>query len=474
MGLTHTWPTKLAPALIVAVAVYAACLFGVSTRPPGLLATLWPANAILLGMLIRFPRANNPLGWVAAFAAYMAVDLLTGSSLDKALLLNLTNLLGVSVGAVICHRLQPDVRKLHHPMAVLAVVGVSVVAAGAAGLGGALVDPILFGGTPLGGWVLWFTTELVNYITFLPAILALPGKWDHHALDSIRRHPAPVLTVIATTIIAHLVGGPGAIAFAAPALFWCGLVYNVFTNAVITLILACWMLYAIASGYLPILAPTDNHLALISVRLGVSLISLAPLMLAAVTAGRNELLSRLYTMATYDGLTSVLNRKAFMSEAELRLHTQVATTAVLMIDLDNFKAINDQFGHEAGDGILIQFARKVEACLTSDDLFGRLGGEEFAVMLTRPDAASAAAVAERIRYDLSSSALTLPGGQTAHISASIGLACAARQGFRIETYLREADAALYLAKSYGRNRVIRASWPRTDIRLDLIAQARRA
>jgi len=133
----HTEWTQLSAPLLLTVSIFLACLFGIYTRPVGFLATLWPANAIMLGLLIRRPQSGSVLGWCGAAMAYMAADLLTGASLPKAVLLNSANLIGVAAAYLVYSRFPPDVVRLKEPASMLCLL-VSASAGGvAAGIIGA-------------------------------------------------------------------------------------------------------------------------------------------------------------------------------------------------------------------------------------------------------------------------------------------------------------------------------------------------
>ncbi|HEY2793732.1 MAG TPA: EAL domain-containing protein [Micromonosporaceae bacterium] len=156
--------------------------------------------------------------------------------------------------------------------------------------------------------------------------------------------------------------------------------------------------------------------------------------------------------ASHDGLTGLANADLFRSQ--LRLVARSATverlTAVLFIDLDDFKNINDTLGHEAGDAVLVATAQRIRDCLRSEDLGARLGGDEFAVLLSEiTDDASAYVVARRLTEALSEP--TMIGGIPVICRASVGLATAGAPD-QFDALLRRADTALYAAKAAGKGR----------------------
>ncbi|ODT79438.1 MAG: hypothetical protein ABS76_19820 [Pelagibacterium sp. SCN 64-44] len=160
---------------------------------------------------------------------------------------------------------------------------------------------------------------------------------------------------------------------------------------------------------------------------------------------------QLQKLANYDFLTDCLNRGAFAAAVAARLKTfgATATGALLMIDADNFKAINDLYGHDVGDQALTIIARSIRAVLREGDLVGRMGGEEFAVFLPGVAEGQATIMAERIRAAVNLARFA-PEGEERHLSVSIGGAVFAAPTSFAELF-RIADRHLYGAKNAGRN-----------------------
>ena len=172
---------------------------------------------------------------------------------------------------------------------------------------------------------------------------------------------------------------------------------------------------------------------------------------------RKRVEQELRRMATTDPLTGLWNRRRFMelSEGELsRMRRYGRPVSVLMLDIDHFKSINDTHGHAAGDEALCQLAGLCRSALRETDHLGRLGGEEFAVLLPETGLDEAADVAERLRRRLADSAFPLSCGVTLRMTASIGVASCADDDTTIDRALGRADHALYRAKNNGRNQVV--------------------
>ena len=168
---------------------------------------------------------------------------------------------------------------------------------------------------------------------------------------------------------------------------------------------------------------------------------------------RDELHQKL--AAQTDELTGAANRRSILQRAGTLLAScrdRRLAAAVLLLDLDHFKSINDTFGHDVGDNVLKAAALTLSGVLRKDDLFGRVGGEEFACCLPNTTAAEAAAIAERIRSAMSKLSV-MHSGVAIRITVSIGLAFTERAGYRFQDLMKAADAALYEAKARGRDRV---------------------
>jgi len=165
------------------------------------------------------------------------------------------------------------------------------------------------------------------------------------------------------------------------------------------------------------------------------------------------------TAALIDPLTGISNRRAFLQDGEAQLKRQTADprpTAVMLLDLDNFKSINDRFGHAVGDRVLQLFAEVAGNCMRRMDLFGRLGGEEFAALLIDTTREKAIAVAEEIRTTFARSTHEVEGRPVV-ATVSIGVVISYDAVLDLSALLAQADHALYRAKDNGRNRIEIAS-----------------
>jgi diguanylate cyclase (GGDEF)-like protein len=194
---------------------------------------------------------------------------------------------------------------------------------------------------------------------------------------------------------------------------------------------------------------------------GVGIITLPCISIGAIMLAYDRMAERMERLATIDELTGALVRRAFMAQAELQLaRADRAGTpvAVAILDIDNFKALNDAHGHAAGDRALSLLASVVSREIRRGDIFGRLGGEEFAVLLPATSREDAIALINRLRVRVAEATMSAPCGTVAcTFSAGVD---EYQPGEELATLVARADAALYSAKAMGRNRVVSAI--RTD------------
>lgn len=165
---------------------------------------------------------------------------------------------------------------------------------------------------------------------------------------------------------------------------------------------------------------------------------------------------RLYRRATRDPLTGAANRGHFLEMAALEIERArrfAEPLSVLMLDIDHLKKVNDAYGHDIGDRVIVALAQACAANARKIDLVGRLGGEEFGILLPRANKEPAAEMAQRLRRIIGEQRIPLNGGREIGISASLGLASLRHTTRDPGELMRNADAALYKAKRDGGNRL---------------------
>jgi diguanylate cyclase (GGDEF)-like protein len=239
---------------------------------------------------------------------------------------------------------------------------------------------------------------------------------------------------------------------------------------------AWWLIYGATLAVLPILAlrfafalHSTGDLApqfssspnTMQVMVFVGLIALNLLgALGFILLGKERAEREIRKLAMIDGLTGILNRRAFMDRAEQELAGALRKRqplSLLMFDIDHFKRINDEYGHAAGDMVLVEISRLLAQRLRKQDSFGRYGGEEFCILLPATEAAGAHALAEKLRQAVAAKQLAV-GEASVSVTISIGIgvcqtSCADCH-VDFNRILKDADRALYQSKAEGRNRVV--------------------
>jgi len=169
-----------------------------------------------------------------------------------------------------------------------------------------------------------------------------------------------------------------------------------------------------------------------------------------------RLIADIQSLASRDVLTGAFNRRRLEEEAT-RLKTRFERTgdtlAIMMMDVDHFKSVNDAHGHPVGDEVLRRLSAIAQASIRADDYFARYGGEEFCILLPSTSAAEACSLAERLRQTCASTPLEI-SGKTIQSTVSIGVADSSQVGLDFRSLVSAADQALYRAKQDGRNKVV--------------------
>lgn len=301
------------PAIVFAVVVTAA-LAGIQLQPHGLLSSFWPANAILLGLMLRWPGLATASGWIAAVAGFIAADLMVGSAPLRALLLTAANMSGVIVAFVLFRRVSVDTLNLRTATAPLRLMGITLAGSMAAGCMGMIANPLLFGRDAGEGFLFWTVTEFTNYLAVLPLMLTAPAILrllaSKRTLQFDLLKAAPALACLLGALLAPLAPGPASLVLPVPGLIWCALVYDIAGIAVLTGLVAGWMLAAPSMGWIDLNFPVGTFAELLSLRLGIALILLGPISIGSVMTARNQ--SLLDAAAARDAAEQAMASRALM------------------------------------------------------------------------------------------------------------------------------------------------------------------
>ncbi|MGB8952806.1 MAG: GGDEF domain-containing protein [Candidatus Aminicenantales bacterium] len=190
-----------------------------------------------------------------------------------------------------------------------------------------------------------------------------------------------------------------------------------------------------------------------------SIITLGFVIILLISLSGLALSEKLTTMAIKDGLTGLYNQpyiKARLQEEIFRSERYHYPLSLMMIDLDGFKNVNDQYGNLIGDRILREFSDYIREMIRASDVPARYGGEEFLIILPQTECLDAASVAERIRKEIAQYPfrIGMPREKTCHFTVSIGVYSTPYYGQNVDEVISLADAALYRAKKEGKNKVI--------------------
>jgi len=456
--------SRVVPYLLLLSLTFGLTLAGILARPIESLSLFWPVNAVIVGVLLRAPRLASGAGFSLVYLAMVSADLACGSQWQPALWFNLCNLGMILAAWRLLVRLPRAHWRLRTPHGVLCLFGACATGAAVAASLACLVATLWFEQSLSATWLAWFSEQFSTSILVLPALLTAPSPGALLRGGSQPIGVAPLLVLLACLAISIALGGPGAIAYPIAALLWCALIYTPFLIALLTLLTGSALIVAVAQHLVHFSVPQSELgvTTLMSARLGIAMLVLGPLVVACVSQANRSLLNRLAHKANTDHLTGVLTRSAFIQRATALMegrqrHAQPPPMALLMLDIDHFKSINDHHGHAVGDRVLRQFARTIGDQLHGGELFARLGGEEFVVVLPGQSPEQGKFTAERLRRAVQEMQVD-QSNQRVRITTSIGLGgCDDHaNGVTLDALLAQADRALYQAKAQGRNRVVLA------------------
>jgi len=413
-------------------------------------SAFWPAAGVTFAVLVRSPRRSWPVLVAVVALAELTANLQFGTSLGTALCGAAANSAEPLIGAAVFTALTGQRR--------LCDLG----SLGAFLIGGVLAGPAVgavFGGllpaagSGPAGWLRWFVGDGVGVIAVAPALLA----------PSLRTLRGRIIeTVGLTTALAgaaNLLVLPDGVLLAVspylavPVLLWGGLRFGAHGAAVSSTVIATVVHAATATGHGPFVVGGRAGLVVAQTYIGIfsiSALALAVLVNDLEARRRNE--QALLHRALHDPLTGLPNR----SMLELCLASD-EVGAVIAVDLDHFKPINDAFGHDAGDYVLREVASRLQAACRPTDLVARTGGDEFVVLLRDivPDdvlADTAARLESAVRAPLK------VNGTALAVGASIGTA-PSRTGADSASLLREADQRMYEQKHRSRAAARRSGTP---------------
>jgi diguanylate cyclase (GGDEF)-like protein len=229
---------------------------------------------------------------------------------------------------------------------------------------------------------------------------------------------------------------------------WKAMKQNPTPEVLIPLSERCWEISDRATNFYQKIA--DRNFRVLEMLFYVNMILVSILAGILIKINIDEVKGDLEFSAVYDNLTRIFNRRSFIKLYD-KIKKQPYPKALILLDIDHFKSINDTYGHDVGDKVLKKVASTIRKRLRKEDVVARWGGEEFAILLPHTDKRAATTVAEKLRAALKE--IKLPELKGRQVTASFGVT-EVKTGESLETALKRADEALYEAKRRGRDRVV--------------------
>lgn len=428
---------------------------GAELRLVEALSLFWPLNGVMAGIFARYVYLNRLHYYAVCYVAMLLYDAVTTNWGMASVVINLSNMIFIVVVAVLIQRDKRLMKKTPDPLNALRLFNYCLVAALLCALLGAVgsvgIDSHTF-------WPLfadWFSEQFSTGVLVVPCMLTvgMPVREFRFHLEQI----LPVIALMISVVASVVIGGAGSLAFPLPALIWCAVRYPLSVTCLLTFITGATEIILVANSVINIAVATPFITPMMfSARLGIATMAICPVMVSVSMAAINSLIRQVSLRADYDFLTHVYSRSGLyeaLKHEETHRHSRFLT--VMLLDIDYFKSINDNYGHECGDRVLASFARQVQQVVGEDGMVARMGGEEFAVVVNSGDAQHGYALAERIRATVASHPFTWRQ-QTLSLTVSIGLGSGKAEAWQLtevfNTLMAEADEYLYRSKKAGRNR----------------------
>lgn len=451
---------RLANAVNIFVITTLFYFFGASLRLIDELSLFWPLNAVLAAVFVRNPFLNRPVYYVLCYSAMVVYDAFTTHWGWQSAIINLSNMLFIITVARLLLRYSKIQDESNWALNVFNLFYTCLIGAilssllGSIGSTGPSSDYRQF----ISLFTDWFSEQFSTAVLMMPFLLV--AKWPQWKTlpDFQLSKLYPLLGVVISVLASIVIGGAGSLAFPLPALIWCAIRYPLPVTALLTL-LTGGAEFILQANSIVAIHPNEPLVIceMFSVRLGISTMAICPLIVSVSVDAINRLIKQTSLRADYDYLTGVYSRsglyEALKHKAPL-MHQPGQKLCVMLLDIDYFKRINDNYGHECGDVVLAAFARRLSQTVNEEGLVARLGGEEFVIACSTDSEEQGYAIAEKIRMDIERTAFRYQQ-QTLFITVSIGLAAATPEQQPLldvfNSQLAQADKYLYLSKHNGRN-----------------------
>ncbi len=464
--------------LVLAAGYLATALGGLAiSRQAGNIATLWPPNGMLVAALLLTHQRRWTLVLIAGAIGSLGANLFNGNTVIAASSITLANLVEACIAATII-RSQTGRRVLFRNSSdVVVLIIASITAALVAGALSATSAKLLSNAPFTTIFIKWVLGDVLGLLVVMP-IAVIAHDVLKHGPDLMMRQrsqaeSALILAgVFGVSLAVFSPNVPPVQFLVMPTVLLASFRLGPFGAALSTVIVAIvGSLGTVIAAKAGASTPDEVTLRVFNFQLNLAVLFLTALPIGSAMAQRSQLerdltdekeradrfASDMASLANVDDLTGLATRRFFLDQ----LDTMAATArrikqplTLAMIDIDHFKPINDNFGHAVGDAVLMAIGAACRTAVRSDDVIGRLGGEEFAMLMPLTDQDTAYRIVDRLREAVAAIAIPASDGRTVSVTISVGMAMFADQ--QIDRLLLDADRALYLAKERGRNRIVLA------------------
>ena len=446
-------PLRNALGIVVLTTVF--YFIGAELRLVEELSLFWPLNGVMAGVFARYAYLNRLHYYAISYIAMLAYDAITTNWGVVSLAINLSNMAFIITVALLVTRDNRLKKETPDPVNALRLFNYCLLAALLCALIGALGSVGINNQTFWPLFADWFSEQFSTGVLIVPCLLTI--KFPRFERRLRVEHLMPVLALMVSVTASVVIGGAGALAFPLPALIWCAVRYSLPATCLLTFVTGAVEITLVANSIITIVATTPLTTPMMfSARLGIATMAICPIMVSVSMAAINSLIRQVSLRADYDFLTQVYSRSGLYEALKRDEGTRKSPLlTVMLLDIDYFKSINDNFGHECGDTVLAAFARKVQETVGSEGLVARMGGEEFAVVINTTSAQQGYALAERIRTTIEQYPFKWRG-QALFLTVSIGLGNGKSESWQLtdvfNRLMSEADDYLYRSKKAGRNR----------------------
>lgn len=440
-------------------------------------ATLWPANAVLLAVLLTSEKPRWAGVLTVGIAANIAANLLTRDSATAPLMYAGANLVEVTLAAALLRRSLGSSAPIEQPRAVAHFIfGAGLIAPGVSGVLGAGTAALVYGQDFSLSYKTWFFSDALGLLIFTPVLMSLfngeyrQGLAEQSAPQRLRSLGLQLLVALVSWSVFFFTSKPVLFVIFAPVLLVSFQLGRLGTQAAVLLV-AVIGAAATVTGQGPIAhlagGPAQQSLhfqfflaTLLLTSLPISASLNARSSQANMMSERQRILleekRKWARRAATDPLTGLLNRAGFAAAAaDAKEGRKSSPMWLIAIDIDHFKEINDRFGHQKGDEALVQVAEVLRTTLREDDVLARTGGDEFIALLPARSKAEVAALCSRLVSGVSNIS-SVSGGPISPLTVSCG-AAPADEGMSLDELISIADRTLYSAKAGGRNRALIAA-----------------